>query len=230
MKRQTRIHPEKITRPFQLLAAWLSGLILIDGSFLMAASQIRIPEWAAGLLVIMSVVNVPLFLTSIFLLQTKFRPEMQEDIYYSKYLEQKYSTEKNVISQFNLEEQAMKKLVDNIVKEIGPAADHKKQQVEQLVQNSDILSMASGIGENRTLSELYLYPEKWSKIVGDYIDDYAFNADIESLVEGGLVVMKRGDLRSCELTARGRQIAELAEKNSNLWHQRRGGYVKRKEE
>lgn len=75
----------------QLLAAWLAGLIILNGSFLTAASQINEPNWAAGFLVVASVVNVPLFLISLFVLQTKFRPEMQEDEYYARYLERRYS-------------------------------------------------------------------------------------------------------------------------------------------
>lgn len=47
-----------------------------------------------AVLVIASVVNVPLFLICIFLLQTKFRPQMQEDLYYSKYLEFQQETRK----------------------------------------------------------------------------------------------------------------------------------------
>jgi hypothetical protein len=35
---------------------------------------------------------VPLFLAALFLLQTKFRPEMQEDVYYAKHLERVYSS------------------------------------------------------------------------------------------------------------------------------------------
>jgi hypothetical protein len=86
---EQKIEAHKITKPIQLLAAWLIGLVVVNGSFLGAASAIESPTWVPTLLVIASVVNVPLFLVAIFLLQTKFRPEMQEDTYYSKYLESK---------------------------------------------------------------------------------------------------------------------------------------------
>ncbi len=86
-----RIVPEKVTRPFQMLAAWLSGLVIVDATFLAAASQIHVPSWVPATLVLASVANVPLFLISIFLLQTRFRPEMQEDSFYSKYLERKFA-------------------------------------------------------------------------------------------------------------------------------------------
>lgn len=82
-----QIIPERITKPIQLLAAWLAGLVLVNGSFLGAAGAIPQPEWVRATLVIASVVNVPLFLLCLFLLQTKFRPEMQEDSFYARYLE-----------------------------------------------------------------------------------------------------------------------------------------------
>lgn len=85
---ENKITPDKITKPIQLLAAWLAGLILVNGSFLTAASVLLDPPWLRATLVIASVCNVPVFLFCLFLLQTKFRPEMQEDTFYSKYLEQ----------------------------------------------------------------------------------------------------------------------------------------------
>jgi hypothetical protein len=87
------IEPSKITKPIQLLAAWLAGLVLVNGSFLAAANALTTPAWASGILVVAAVLNVPLFLAALFLLQTKFRPEMQEDEFYSKYLHSRYSLE-----------------------------------------------------------------------------------------------------------------------------------------
>lgn len=84
---EQKINPQQVTKPIQLLAAWLVGLILINCSFLGAANLISKPDWASGLLVIASVLNVPLFLVLIFFLQTKFRAELQEDTFYSKHLE-----------------------------------------------------------------------------------------------------------------------------------------------
>jgi hypothetical protein len=89
MDSNQKIPVEKVTKPIQLLAAWLTGLIVVNVAFLTAANTLSEPTWAKGLLIIAAVINVPLFLISIFLLQTKFRPEMQEDSFYSKYLESK---------------------------------------------------------------------------------------------------------------------------------------------
>ena len=88
---EQQIEPAKIRTPIQLLAAWLLGLILVNGSFLAAAATLQRPDWAAGLLVVCAALNVPVFIGAIFLLQTRFRPQMQEDAYYSQYL--KYSQE-----------------------------------------------------------------------------------------------------------------------------------------
>ena len=98
MEEHGKIEPHKITKPFQLLAAWLLGLIIVNGAFLVAAAQIAKPDWISGALVVASIVNVPLFLISIFLLQTKFRPEMQEDTFYSKYLESKTGNTKREVT------------------------------------------------------------------------------------------------------------------------------------
>ena len=90
---QTTIQPGQVTRPFQLLAAWLAGLILTNGSFLGAAAVIDHPLEASGWLVWAAIANVPIFLACLFLLLTKFRAEMQEDQYYTKYIEMRFSRE-----------------------------------------------------------------------------------------------------------------------------------------
>lgn len=85
---EQRIEPSRVTKPIQLLAAWLTGLVLVNGAFL--GSAIGIPaQWLQAVLVIAAVLNVPAFLFAIFLLQTRYRPEMQEDVFYSKYLDKK---------------------------------------------------------------------------------------------------------------------------------------------
>jgi hypothetical protein len=89
-----KIEPSKVTKPIQLVAAWLVGLILVNGAFLGTAVAIGESTWLKGTLIIASVINVPVFLGAIFLLQTKFRPQLQEDEYYSQYLDK--STNKYV--------------------------------------------------------------------------------------------------------------------------------------
>ncbi len=83
------IEPHKVTKPIQLLAAWLAGLVLVNGTFLGAAMAFDNGSGERFYLTVAAIINVPLFLGAIFLLQTKFRPELQEDSYYSSYLDKK---------------------------------------------------------------------------------------------------------------------------------------------
>lgn len=96
MAQHQKIEPHRITKPIQLLAAWLVGLIIVNGSFLGSAVAIETPIWLRCTLVIAAVINVPVFLVCIFLLQTKFRPEMQEDSYYHEYLIAKDGRDKSL--------------------------------------------------------------------------------------------------------------------------------------
>lgn len=84
-----QIHAHKVTKPIQLLAAWLVGLLLIDAMFLATALQLGSGSWERRALIIAAILNVPTFLAALFILQTKFRAELQEDTYYSEYLSKK---------------------------------------------------------------------------------------------------------------------------------------------
>ena len=86
---ENKIKPERITKPIQLLGAWLAGLFSINSCFLFAATNMNPSSWESTALVFASIINVPIFLGAVFLLQTKFRPELQEDSYYSNYLSKK---------------------------------------------------------------------------------------------------------------------------------------------
>lgn len=87
-----KLEAHRINKPIQLLAAWLVGLTIVNASFLATASIIVDPPWIRGALVIAAIINVPIFIGCIFLLQTKFRPEMQEDNFYSEHLKMKYNS------------------------------------------------------------------------------------------------------------------------------------------
>jgi hypothetical protein len=81
-----QIQPHRITKPIQLLAVWMAGLVILVGSFLTAAGLLKEPHWLPPFLAIGAVALVPLFLGLLFLLQTKFRPQLQEDVYYAAWL------------------------------------------------------------------------------------------------------------------------------------------------
>jgi hypothetical protein len=129
---KSTIKPEKITTPIQLLGAWLAGLISIDTCFLVAASNMDQGSWESAALIIAAIFNVPIFIWAIFLLQTKYRPELQEDSYYSTYLNQKT----NEVVKVTREEAvlvSLQKKVDLIEKEIS---SHQVQIMSEPVESA----------------------------------------------------------------------------------------------
>jgi hypothetical protein len=82
----TNLNPEKITHPFQLMAAWFAMLILLVTALLTAATKIEHPSWAAGFLVISSVVLSIVVMSAVFLMLTAFRPHLQDSKEYAIWL------------------------------------------------------------------------------------------------------------------------------------------------
>lgn len=211
------IKPEKITKPMQLLAAWLLGLILINTTFLTAASQIVKPVWASGCLVIAAIINVPLFLMSIFLLQTKFRPEMQEDEYYSKHLERKYNDKPNKAE----EENETEIVAELITKELGGSSSrNKKEKVENILREREKQKVENLVKNSRSLSQLYLYENQWNKFVRAWNDHPSFHRDITTLYDFGAVSGDLVDPTSLRLTELGKEIAEKLNIDKKLWNQK----------
>jgi hypothetical protein len=87
-----KIEAHKITKPIQLMAVWFIALLLIDAAFLTAAAKINSPAWLAPSLVISAIAFVPLFLVGVFLMQTVFRKELQDDQFYSEWLKRQEET------------------------------------------------------------------------------------------------------------------------------------------
>lgn len=75
----------KSTKQLQLIAVLLTGTFSIIGSFITAAKIIE-NICMVTLFCISSVVLAGLVLVMIFLLLTKYRPQLQDDEYYSKYV------------------------------------------------------------------------------------------------------------------------------------------------
>jgi len=221
-----QIQPEKITRPIQLLAAWLAGLVLIDGTFLAAALQLDKPSWAAGLLVIATVINVPLFLVALFLLQTRFRPEMQEDTFYSQYLDRKYSTRPAAPEPLDIQ-QYVTDLTEHILAVIGPAGADRREPLEKAIETSKLQELVRGMIDNRALAELYVRPALWPALVRRWGDNPAFVEELEALVSNGLAKVDFDDLVATSLTDLGKAVAAEAKGQRNLWNQTNPGLWKR---
>ncbi len=84
------IKPEKVTTPIQLLAVWFVALLLLTGTFFATATQISDPPWIRPMLVIAGLISVIVFVILIFLMQTKFRPEMLSGKDYLQYIDKKF--------------------------------------------------------------------------------------------------------------------------------------------
>ncbi len=147
-----QIKAEKITKPIQLLAAWLIGLILLVSAILTAAATIKSPSWLPAFFAISAISIIPIFLILIFLLQTKFRPEMQEDSFYSKYLDKNTMTfeyidrnESTILETTKLREdiilisektkaelEEIRKLIDS-----DGLKTNEEKAIETIIENSD---------------------------------------------------------------------------------------------
>lgn len=130
--KETKIAPEKINKPIQLLGAWLAGLFTVNSSFLFAATRMEGGSFESIVLVIASILNVPIFLAAVFLLQTKFRPELQEDHYYSTYLSQKTNEELKVPRSDVQLKEVLQKLNDLEGRAPGEDSKHSGDEVLDL--------------------------------------------------------------------------------------------------
>ena len=218
MNKPPEIIPHKITKPIQLLAAWLAGLAIVNISFLTAAGFLHQPGWLPPLLVIASIINVPIFIVSLFLLQTKFRPEMQEDTFYSRYLERKYAPINLKVERVDQDEQ-LSRVAEDIIKKISANTPDKQQQVVKILKQSEVEQLAETYGSSRTLSELFLYYDKWSELHETFREDDAFQHDLLALSNAGLLVIPDGVVRKTILSDMGKAVAEHLNSTKRLWNQ-----------
>lgn len=155
------IQPDRITKPFQLLAAWLVGLIVVNASFLGAASLISIPYWGPNALIIASIANVPLFIGSIFLLQTKFRPEMQTDDYYADHLRRQLELKQTeLLAQKEIKEQ-VKQDVEKQIQEVANINDieERKIAIDKVVDSLEEFNLITKYYNSIYLPSFYKYKE-----------------------------------------------------------------------
>ena len=111
-----QIIPEKVTSPFQLMAAWFVMLVLLSSVLLTAASKIDKPDWAAGYLVIFTSTLVLLVIGCVTLMLTKFRPHLQDGKEYAQWLKDKGRYSEGIIVKENKATSAPVKASSNIIK------------------------------------------------------------------------------------------------------------------
>ena len=223
------ISPERVTKPIQLLAAWLVGLFVTNGSFLLAAQHIDRPAWGSAMLLIAAVVNVPLFIGALFLLQTRFRPQMQEDSYYSRYLdeERRRSTTTAALSSKDFDKE-ISEATAKIINSIGAAAQGKEQPISSILRDAQADLLMHKHGSTRAIAELYASPETWADVVDRWGDYRGFKKEVDALVSDGLAVKTDGQLDSTRLTDLGKTVAKLAEEKNLLFSQKKPDFWKRR--
>jgi len=130
----SKIKPEKITKPIQLLAVWLTALIILETAYITASVTIKNPEWLSSLFAISAVIFVPLFLVFVFLLQTRFRVEIQEDPYFLEYKLNQMTGEKK---ENDLIHSNIKESFGKITSEILSINSETQKQFEKLIEHLD---------------------------------------------------------------------------------------------
>lgn len=83
------ILPEKITNPFQLMAAWFAVLVLLVTILLTTAINITNPPWASGYLIIFTSILIIFVLGCVLTMLTVFRPHLQDGKEYAQWLKDK---------------------------------------------------------------------------------------------------------------------------------------------
>ena len=225
MNESPEIIPHRITKPIQLLAAWLAGLTFVNGSFLTAAGLLHSPTWLSALLTIAAVLNVPLFIASLFLLQTKFRPEMQEDTFYSKYIERKYSQNTVAFQPVDPERQ-LSRLAEDIVAKVTAGLPNKEEQVIRLLKESEVSQMAERFQNSRALSELHLNVQDWELFHERWHENIQFQQDIAALSAAGLLHTPDGLVANARLTSLGTAVAQQLASDGKLWNQHHDNKVR----
>lgn len=224
---QHGISPEKVTKPIQLLAAWLIGLFVTNGSFLLAAQNIDRPTWGSAMLLIAAVANVPVFIGALFLLQTKFRPQMQEDSYYSRYLDEERRRNPAPSSLTTKDfEKEISQATERIVKSIGAAAQGKEKPISNILRDAQTDLLMHKHGSTRALAELYVSPRTWVDVTSRWGRNSIFKKEVDALISDGLAVKPDDQLKSVKLTSLGQVVAKQAEEKELLFSQKKESFWK----
>lgn len=194
------IRPERITKPFQVLAAWLGTLILVDTAFLYAAARIQ-SAWLPHALVLAAIFNVWLFLWTMYNMQTKYRPEMQGDEYYSDYLKSHDAEKKSELHIVEATDEIMNKT--SLPKKCRPVVE--KVLDEQVIKEE----LSSRFGRSPVMRHLFHKKDgDWESFCDRWRGKDVFERDIFSCLEAGMIRIPDGRLRKAELTDKGIRMME----------------------
>lgn len=103
MKQKFPINPKDINQPIQLLGASLIGAVFLVGEFLYASTKCNY-KFLSYLYGITAILIFPAILYFIFILQTKYRIELQGDHYFNKSQMAMYEEQSKRLEHLNLED------------------------------------------------------------------------------------------------------------------------------
>ncbi|CAD6875881.1 hypothetical protein [Methylomonas fluvii] len=161
----TKLTPEKITSPFQLMAAWFAMLVLLVSILLTAANNITKPEWAAGYLVIFTSVLVVLVLGCVTLMLTISRPHLQDGKEYAQWLKDKNTYSAGILSS------------EQVSAKPRSRQKAKKSQVQKTASKFFSISVTNAPGADALISAL----KKSGFSAEVYTDNLSSEGSIDSL-------------------------------------------------
>lgn len=197
------IHPERITKPFQVLAAWLGTLVMVNGSFLYTATVIQ-SKWLPHVLVIAAVINVWVFLWTMYNMQTKYRPEMQGDEYYSNYLklqkDKKRSSENNDVANEMMDMANLPTVARPAMKKVLDA-------------QQEVIRLALRFGKCPIMYHLNNGRNDWVKFHEKFRETGIFQQDLAACEDAGLLTIPDGVVREARLTEKGKRVMTFVKSN-----------------
>lgn len=208
---QLNVIAEKITRPIQLLTVWLMGLAVINYELLNRVGAPGVADWIDGVLVAAAALNVIITFACFMVLFTRFRPELQDDMHYAKYVNKR--TQPHHSDRLAELEDRSRKLAETLQLEGSAAEDDLR---DSLV-SSEVESLVAADGFKRTLFELYVRPAQWAKVVSQFGHTRQFELEMAELTRDGLVELSDHNAKSASLTELGKLVAQEAQNRGALY-------------
>lgn len=165
------------------MAAWFVMLILLSSVLLAAAAKIEKPSWAAGFLVVSTIVLVFAVVLCVLLMLTKFRPHLQDGRDYSAWLrdERRYANKRtDVFVSKNVTELP---LVNSIAQERPDTEDARIKRLELFAETAKVsISVANCMDADEVVASL--------KVLGFQAEIYRqpFNDATEDTHEGSRAI------------------------------------------
>jgi hypothetical protein len=143
---------------------------------------------------------------------------MQEDTYYSQYLERRYSTVGKPQQPLDIA-QYSKELAAEVIKAVGADKQLSVGPIEGVIRNAQVDDLARRAADSRTLAELFVRPQSWPRIVAAWRESPTLKKEVAELLADGMLEMKNDIPETATLTDLGKTVAERLLARNALWNQ-----------